>query len=224
MTRTVVLIHSPLVGPATWSALAPLLETSGFRVIIPQFRQALHSTPPFYPRIAQTIAEQVGSTSGEINLIAHSGAGALVPGIIHRIRPVQSACFVDALLPHPGKCWFDTASPDLAAYVRSLAKTGRLPRWHEWWPKGSMESMLPDKTAAAEFISELKEVPVEYLEEIAPPDDLPAAVRSTYLQLSAGYTSEADEAERRGWLVGRLELAHLSLITHRPRSLPHSAS
>jgi hypothetical protein len=39
-------------------------------------------------------------------------------------------------------------------------------------------------------------------------------MRCAYLQLSAACSAQADEAERRGWPVRRLDLNHLAVLTH----------
>jgi pimeloyl-ACP methyl ester carboxylesterase len=214
--RTLVLVHSPLVGPGTWRALAPLLEARGYQVLVPDLRGALRATPPLYFRIGRLIAEAIDGTpgQGEIALIVHSGTGALVPMLTRGNKRVLRAIFVDALLPHPGKRWFDTAPPELALHLRSQIKGGNLPRWHRWWPRGALEAILPDEAARATFIAELHEVPVAYLEEVAPFGDIPDRAACAYLQLSAACKAEADEAERRGWPVRRLDLNHLAMLTH----------
>src|SRR5215470_9008736 len=78
---TLVLVHSPFVGPGSWRALAPLLEARGFRVLVPDLRGALRETPPLYFKFGRLIAEAIDTAPGddEIALIVHSGAGALVP-------------------------------------------------------------------------------------------------------------------------------------------------
>lgn len=35
MEQTIVLVHSPLVGPGTWRKLTPLLEARGHSVLVP---------------------------------------------------------------------------------------------------------------------------------------------------------------------------------------------
>jgi hypothetical protein len=205
-----------LVGPGTWRALAPLLEAGGRRTVVADFRKALLGAPPLYFSIGRSIAEQLSAIppSDEIVVVVHSGAGALAPMLARNNRQIRRAVFVDALLPHPGKCWFDTAPATLAAHLHSLAKGGYLPRWHRWWPQGSIEAMIPDEAVRDAFIGELYEVPVSYLEEVAPLGDVPDTVACSYLQLSAACKADADGAKRRGWRVERLDLNHLAMLTH----------
>ncbi|UQS21623.1 alpha/beta hydrolase [Amycolatopsis thermalba] len=197
-----VLVHSPLVGPATWQRVAAELRSRGHRVTTPSLLGALDGPGPYYPKLFDAAAEPG-------ILVAHSGAGALLPGIAARTHAPR-AIFVDALLPHPGRGWFDTAPPELAERLRGLATDGRLPPWHEWFPPGTVEDLLPDQRTRDEFLAELPRVPLAYFTEPAPEAALPP---SAYLQLSAAYDEEAREAAARGWPVQRLDAHHLAPLT-----------
>lgn len=200
-----LLLHSPLVGPATWSALAPALQASGHDVAVPDLRPALREGAPYYANLAALIGAVVDRDS---IVVAHSGAGALVP----MLEPLRGAVFIDALLPHPGESWFAGVPPELGNRLRGLAKDGMLPPWHAWWPKGALERLLPDRTLGTAFLGEQEELPLGFFEEPAP--DVPLTAASAYLQLSEAYAADADSAEEAGWPVLRLKLHHLAAMTH----------
>src|SRR5690606_36396579 len=110
-----VLLHSPLVGPLTWRGVADELAGRGHDVWLPALRDAFTAGPPYYPALAAAVAAQVDPGAGGATLVAHSGAGALVPAVVQALRrPVTAAVFVDALLPHGGRGWLDTAPDELA--------------------------------------------------------------------------------------------------------------
>jgi len=203
-----VLLHSPLVGPATWRAVAPLLQARGHDVAVPDLMPIMAEDGPYYPALAEAAAAAITDPAV---LVVHSGAGSLVPAIAS-LEAVRSAVFVDALLPHPGESWFGGVPGQLCARLRGLAKDGKLPPWHAWWPKGAMERLLPDRTAGAAFLAEQTELPVGYFEEPAP--EIPLTTPSAYLQLSEAYTPDADAAESAEWPVLRLNLNHLGMLTH----------
>ncbi len=202
-----VLLHSPLVGPSTWASLAPLLRVRGHAVAVPDLTPLMAGEGPYYP----ALAEAASAVAEDCILVVHSGAGALVPSIAI-LAPLRGAIFVDALLPHPGASWFAGVPEPLGARLRASAKDGRLPPWHAWWPKGAMEALLPDRAQGAAFIAEQGEVPVAYLDEVAPA--IPLSTPSAYLQLSGAYKDDADVAEAEGWPVRRLELSHLAMLSH----------
>lgn len=203
-----VLLHSPLVGPQTWPALALRLRARGHDVALCDFTPVMQGDPPFYPRLAAMAADVVTPDS---ILVAHSGAGALVPAIAQRVSPA-GAIFVDALLPHPGRSWFDTAPEALRDRLRGLTRDGRLPPWHRWWPKGAIEALLPDAAMYEQFVAGLLDLPLAYFEERAPSAAWEAPC--SYLQLSSGYEAEAVWAQAQSWRVSRLKLHHLAMLTH----------
>jgi hypothetical protein len=209
-----VLLHSPLAVPQIWEAVAPDLRARGHHVAVPDLTAVLAGDPPYYSRFADCAAS--AADSKDSYLVAHSGAGALVPAIAARTA-LAGAIFVDALLPHPGRSWFETAPPPLASRLRALARDGRLPPWNRWWPETTMAMVLPDAALRTRIFAPLPELPLAYLEERAP--DVALTAPAAYLQLSHGYTAEAGQAEAAGWPVARMSsqqtpLQHLAMLTH----------
>jgi hypothetical protein len=206
METAFVLIPSPFLGPGSWADAASHLPGA----IIADYAAALERGAEIYCHIAQTIAAQVRGR--DCILVGHSGAGALLPRVAEAIGPsVKGAIFADALLPHPGRSWFDTVSPDLAARLRQSAKDGRLPPWDRWWPHGVLERLLPDAAMRATFTATLPQVPLAFLDEAAPQARMPE--RCAYQQWSGAYDNEAAAARASGWPVETLALDHLALVT-----------
>jgi hypothetical protein len=206
-----VLLHSPLTGSAVWRKLALLLSERGHEVRVPDYRDVLAGPPPYYEKITHKAGREAGEASA---LIAHSGAGALVPSLVDTAaQRITSVVFVDALLPHPGKCWFDTVPQPMAAKLRSLEAGGWLPPWDRWWPKQVLEEMLPDSTARTIFVDDLPSLPLDFLKEKAPDIGLQSRLSCAYLQLSSGYDAEAGEAKARNWPVRTLNMDHLAMMT-----------
>jgi hypothetical protein len=200
-----LLLHSPLVGPATWSLLAPALQARGHDVVVPDLRSGLREGAPYYANLAALIG---AVADADRVAVVHSGAGALVP----ILGPLRGAVFIDALLPHPGESWFAGVPPELADRLHGLAKDGTLPPWHAWWPKGALERLLPDRVLGSAFLGEQEELPLGYFEEPAP--DIALCVPAAYLQLSEAYAADVDSADEAGWPVLRLKLHHLAMLTH----------
>ena len=132
-----VLLHSPLVGPLTWQPAATSLHAAGYQVAVPSLTGVLDTGPPSHRTLAGRAAETIrqANPTGAVVLIGHSGAGALLPAAAEASgTPLAAAVFVDAILPHPGVSWFQTAPQALREQLRGLARDGRLPAWHRWFP------------------------------------------------------------------------------------------
>lgn len=212
MAARLILLHSPLLGPLSWQAVGAILRGRGHPVEIPAWPRLSTLGEDCYAALANSMAATIDGGEAPI-VVAHSGAGELLPSVAALAAiPLRGAIFCDAILPHPGVSWFDTAPPSLAAQLRNGAEHGRLPPWDRWWPPGALERLLPDTVLRAALIAELEPIPVGYFEELAP--ELELSTRSAFLQLSGAYNEESQLAVRLGWPVVRLPLHHLAMLTH----------
>src|SRR6266567_956088 len=110
MDALVVLIHSPLVGPFTWSLVAQSLQSAGFEVLVPALTDRRATPPPYWQQHSASVQRALASIAEDrpLVLVGHSGAGSLLPAIAHATNhPVKAYLFVDAGLPHPGQSHLD---------------------------------------------------------------------------------------------------------------------
>jgi hypothetical protein len=215
--RTFALVHSPLVGSMTWERVAEVLRREESSAAIVTSAPLLSDTaPPYYEGMTRAVAAEIDSSarSAAVTLVLHSGAGALGPSVAAALEaPLAGAVFVDALLPHPGRSWFETAPVELAAALRAMAREGSLPRWNEWFAPDALQALVPDDELRTSLIAEMEPVSVGYLEERAPSVRMDLD-RCGYVRLSKGYDAEASEAERLGWPTLTADLHHLAMLTH----------
>ena len=212
MVARLLLVHSPLVGRATWDLVAADLAGHGYRVGVPDLTGTIAAGPPYGARQAEVIA--TGASGHPAVLIGHSGAGPLLAAAGTIIGQVRGYVFVDAGLPIPGQTWMDTVPPELAARLRQMADArGWLPPWPQWWGDEMLAEFLPDPEVRRHFTTCCPRLPLAMFQEVHPPapqwPDAPAA----YLQLSEAYEDEAAKAQELGWPVARQMSHHLALLT-----------
>lgn len=208
-----ILAPSPLLGPASWDATARALRALGHDVVVPRLPALLEITGDYYPVLTQALAREADA-DGRV-LVLHSGAGALAASVAAAAGAhLEGVVFVDAILPHPGRSWLDTAPAQLRAQLQSGAQQGLLPAWDGWWPPGALERLIPDDDARQTVIADLEPLPLAYFEEIAPAVEMTG--QAAYLQLSGAYDEEARRANRLGWPVVRLPFNHLATVTQGP--------
>src|SRR5215472_1399194 len=100
MDARLLLVHSPLVGRATWDLVAADLAGRGYQVSVPDLTGTVAAGPPYCSRQADVIAD---SASGRpAILIGHSGAGPLLAAAGALIGQVRGYVFADAGLPPRG--------------------------------------------------------------------------------------------------------------------------
>ena len=206
------LVHSPFLDPQSWDGVSSALDRQGERSLLLDLRAAFRVNSDYYRTAGRIAAEQLRKP---VTVVAHSGAGALVPQIVRSSEGrVEAVIFIDALLPHPTRSWFDTAPAALAAHIRASARHRRAPPWPRWLPKEALAQLLPDIATREALIASAPAIPLAYLEESAPDSsEWPLPSACGYLQLSSGYDAEADRARALGWPVERFNGHHLSMMT-----------
>lgn len=212
MAARFVLLHSPLMGPSVWQAVAADLRERGYRADAPAWARLSQIEGAFYDTLAQRLADGLDRDEAPLLLVGHSGAGGLIGHLEARLGKVAGAILVDAILQHPGRSWFDTAPPELAAQLRAGAQLGELPPWDQWWPPGALERLLPEVVQREALVAGLEPLPLAYFEEAAPSSIYEGP--TGYLQLSGAYDNESQAAARYGWPLVRLPLHHLAMLTH----------
>lgn len=213
MPADVVLVHSPLVGPATLRPLADELTARGHRVVLPSLLDTLAGGPGWADRQVATVTSAVTAalpTAGRVLLVGHSGAGPLLPAVGAGLGGAAGYLFLDAAPPRPGRSWFEVAPAALRANLESMAADGWVPPWHEWFPAEAMAAELPDETVGRAVRAELGRLPLGMFAEPAPEvagwPDAPCG----YLRLSPAYDGFLADAAARGWRTAALDARHLS--------------
>lgn len=205
-----LLVHSPLVGPGTWTPVAAALRTAGHDVTVPDLRPAATTGRP--DAVIAAAARAMPTEWAPPVLVAHSGAGALLPSIADELGE-GPLVFVDAGVP---PCAGDTtASADFLDRLRELAVDGVLPRWSTWWGSDVMTSLVPDDERRAGIAEEMPSVPLAFYETpIRIPDRWCDTAPGAYLLLSEGYRDDANRAQELGWPTVDRPGGHLDIVNH----------
>lgn len=200
---TIVLLHSPLTTAAAWGDLPAVLRARGHPVHVPEITD--DDRPPYAARYVARAAVEIGSAAPEppLVLVAHSGAGPLLPPIgaaqraAHRL--VGGYVFCDAQLPGPATAHrLEQIRRDDPAYAAELSalldRGGRFPDWTP--PAGLADALRP---RGMDFFTEPLPVPQDW-------PDAPCG----YLRTSGAYERQARQAELRGWRAETYEAGHFA--------------
>ncbi|ROQ63652.1 alpha/beta hydrolase family protein [Streptomyces sp. 840.1] len=211
MEPILVLVHSPSVGPATWSPVADRLTAEGYQVRVPSLLHVGAGEPPFWPTAAEAVRADLRGipTDHPLVLVAHSNAGLFLPAVRSVLdHPVAASVFVDAALPaRSGPT--PVAPPELLELLRPMAVNGILPRWTDWWDEADIAPMFSDPAMRRKVVAEQPRLPLAYYEQHIPVpagwDDHPCS----YLLFGPPYEETAAEARARGWRTAHLPGEHL---------------
>ena len=162
---TFVLVHSPLVGPKTWEGVAAQLADRDRVAVVPSMLGFADGGPPYWPSFVEGLVRSCERIDGPLTLVAHSGAGPLLPAAVGRLGGrVGSVVFADAALP-PLAGSVELAPRWLREQLEALAVDGLLPPWSDWWGPDAMATLLPDERLRADLTSELPRLPLDYFEQ-----------------------------------------------------------
>ncbi len=215
MDALVVLVHSPLVGPLTWTPVAEELGRLGAEVLVPPLTNREGDEQPFWRQHAEAVARTLAPVPDRrpLVLVGHSGAGPLLPAIAQAAQhPVAAYLFVDAGLPEAGQSRLDLMAaedPEFAGQLREhLAIGGRFPTWSE----DDLWEVIPDAQLRREVVSEVRPRSKAFFAESIPVftgwPDAPCG----YLRLSRAYLVPAQRAIAAGWAYREIEAGHFHLL------------
>ncbi|MGH2535448.1 MAG: alpha/beta hydrolase [Thermomicrobiales bacterium] len=219
MRSTFVLIHSPLVGPLTWSLVADELQQRNVETVVPALTDDTGADLPFWRQHAEAVARAVAPLPPDrpVALVGHSGAGPLLPVIGQRIgRPVAAYLFVDAGIPIDGASRLDLMAnedPEFARHFREhLTAGGRFPAWTD----GDLAAILPDRCLRRQLIADLRPRALAFFTEPIPVfpgwPDAPCG----YLKFSAPYDVPARRAREAGWPDREIDAGHFHMLIDSP--------
>lgn len=214
---TFVLIHSPLVGSLTWQYVGAELQRRGMRTFIPEVKDAPGSSAPFWMQHADSVSNQLELLEQDprLILVAHSGAGPLLPAISQRTSKEVTGCiFVDASIPRANATRLElmkSEEPEWAEALEDELRHGvRFPTWDE----ADLKGIVPDDEMRRKLVQVLRPRSLSFfLESIPVPASWPD-VPGGYLRFSAPYHEPATRAAELGWTVYALEAGHFHMLVN----------
>lgn len=218
---TIILLGGSGLGPWAWERVAPLLNARGLRTLTPGLRATGDDcTPASEVSLADWIddvTEFLAAQQHELTLVAHSFAGYVAAGALARdASRIRTAVFLDAVLPKPGKSWFDVSGPAVEQFMTGLANNGAIP----WFTREQLDQLYPghgiSEADYAWMQAKLTAQPLATYAQpaIAEPLD-PAVTRLSYVRCLRTAPPAADiNADRPGWTFRTLDAGHWPMITN----------
>jgi hypothetical protein len=215
INHSFILIHSPLVGPLTWDLVAAEMREHGLNVFVPTLKDLPSANEPFWKQHAESVLKALVNAPKDIPLIlvAHSGAGPLLPAIRGMLpNPVQAYVFVDAGIPQLNTSRLDlmrSEDPEWANdFQKELESGGRFPTWSF----DDLQEVIPDASLRQQMVAELQPRGLDFFTEPIPIFEGWPDAPCIYIQFSAPYIQPAMWAREAGWQVHQLEAGHFHML------------
>jgi len=213
--NVIVLIHSPLVGTLTWSLVADKMSQRGRDVRVPVLVDSPDSKEPYWKQHAESVSSALAEIPKDtfVTLVAHSGAGPLLPVIRQSIaNPVNAYMFVDAGIPKDGASRLDlmkSEDPEWAEQFQAELERGeRFPSWNV----DDLREVIPDESLRQEMVAELRPRGLDFFTEPIPVFDGWPDEPGIYIKFSAPYEMPAAQAQQAGWPTYTLEAGHFHML------------
>ena len=201
MSPRLVVLPSPLLGPATYAPLAAALTAGAMATTVAELPDRDFSPSEVLSCFRSQVADQ-----GATVVVAHSNAGYYAPAAALDLG--VPTIFMDAALPAVGESETRLAPPAFAEFIGSLALcNGLLPPWPLWWDRADVAALFPDDDWIDLVIREAPRLSPAYF---TTPLQVPRGweVRpAAYLAFGDTYAAELAFARSAGWVV-RQEAGH----------------
>jgi hypothetical protein len=210
-----VLIHSPLVGGLTWSLVAEQMRQHGLDVIVPLLNDFPDSNELYWKQHAASVSLAFLDIPENVSvvLVAHSGAGPLLPVIREAIpNPVHGYVFVDAGLPQGNATRLDMMKSEDSNWAQEfqsyLESGGHFPNW----TSDDLLEIIPDNNIREQLVADLRPRALDFFTEPIPVFDGWPDAPCVYILFSSPYQQAKIKAKQRGWLTYQLESGHFHML------------
>jgi pimeloyl-ACP methyl ester carboxylesterase len=214
MEPTFALLHSPLAGPSTWATVAGELTRRGCAAMAPSLTETGHAGP-YWERHAEAFAQSLSGLPARsaVVLVGHSGAGALLPAIGHRLsRRIGGYVLVDGRIPDGRRSRLELLAEDAPGTAAQLRQ--RLAARESYPTVAHMPygDWIPDRRLRQQVLDELRPRDGDYWTERIPlPSSWPDAPCG-YLGFTPEHRGSASRARRLGWAVVSLDAGHFHML------------
>ena len=210
-----VLIHSPLVGGLTWTLFAEQMRQRGQSVFVPILCDLKISKDPYWKQHAESVAQALVNIPPETNviLVAHSGAGPLLPAIRQHIpNPIHAYVLVDAGIPRDRATRLDLMTSEDPEWAKRFEESLQSGEQFPNWSSDDLREIVPDENLRKRLVAEIHPRGLEFFTEPIPVFHGWPDAPCVYIQFSAPYESPAAQAREAGWATCELRAGHFHML------------
>jgi hypothetical protein len=210
-----ILIYSPLVSGLTWTLVAERMRQRGQSVVVPLLSDSTASNEPFWKQHAESVAKAVSDIPQEVGLIlvAHSGAGPLLPVIRQSIQnPVRAYVFVDAGIPRDGATRLDLMKSEDSEWAEQFEKKLRHGAHFPDWSSEDLHEIVPDESLRDQLVAEIHPRRLDFFTEPIPVFPGWPDAPCVYILFSPPYRKAEMLARQNLWKTYQLEAGHFHML------------
>jgi hypothetical protein len=173
------------------------------------------SKDPYWKQHAESVAQALVTLPPGTNviLVAHSGAGPLLPAIRQNIpNPIHAYVFVDAGIPRDGATRLDLMKSEDPEWAMQFEKSLRRGEPFPNWDAQDLSEIIPDENLRKRLVAEIHARALDFFTEPIPVFHGWPDAACVYVQFSAPYESPAAQAREAGWGTCELRAGHFHML------------
>jgi hypothetical protein len=195
------------------------MRQRGLDVLVPRLKDSPDSKVPYWKQHAESVSQALAEIPKDTSLIlvAHSGAGPLLPAVRQFVtNPIKAYVFVDAGIPRDGASRLDLMKSEDPKWAEQLQEQLERGKRFPNWSSDDLRSIIPDETLRGQMITEIQPRALDFFTEPVPVfDDWPDAP-CVYIQFSGAYKKPADLARQLGWKTYEIKAGHFHMLVDAP--------
>ena len=210
-----VLIHSPLVGALTWNLVADKMQQQDREVLVPALIDSPDSEKPYWKQHAESVSQALSQISKEtsLTLVAHSGAGPLLPAIRAELaNPVNAYVFVDAGIPRDGATRLDLMRSEDSEWAKQFQEHLESGGYFPSWSSEDLREIIPDENLRNRLVPEINPRALDFFTEPIPVFEGWPDAPCVYILFSEPYKGAAQQARQSDWQTYELESGHFHML------------
>jgi hypothetical protein len=191
------------------------MRRRGLDVIVPILKDFPDSNQSYWKQHAASVALALLDIPENVAvvLVAHSGAGPLLPVIRESFpNPVYAYVFVDAGSPQADATRLDMMKSEDSNWAKEfqdyLEGGGLFPKW----TNEDLREILPNDNLREQLVAEIHPRGLDFFKEPIPVFDGWPDAPCAYILFSPPYKRAEIEVRQKGWLTYQLEAGHFHML------------
>jgi hypothetical protein len=187
----------------------------GLDAFVPKLEDSPNSKDPFWKQHAQSVSRALAQIPSEtsLTLIAHSGAGPLLPAIRQALAySIRAYVFVDAGIPRANASRLALMKSEDPAWANDFQKELERGERFPTWSFENLQEVIPNEALRKQMVAELQPRGLRFFSEPIPVFDGWPDASCIYIQFSDPYRQPAAQARQTGWPTYELRAGHFHML------------
>src|SRR5687767_14812598 len=192
-----------------------MLVSQGLNSITPELLDNTNSTLPYWQQHVESVVRDLAQLPQKesLVLVAHSGAGPLLPAIRYRLtHSIYAYVFVDAGIPRDGLSRIELMKLEDQEWAEEFHKALLDGEQFPTWTEDDLREIIPDRESRQKLVAEIRPRSLSFFTEPVPVYDEWPDAPCVYIKFSEAYEWDAAQAKQMGWRVDELKAGHFHML------------